>query len=1576
MAIIDILRKRYVRGEVVTLFTKESAFTGIVTDFEDVCVILSTANGEEYIPNEIIMRISLPGKSPVKNVEENSHLTESKKETPSYVCQDENSDKKNDKEYKAEVFTLQFASEISTPKTNGKPESSRIAIERKVELFRADFKGEPEIETTSPDYSTGKYSPAIAKKILQWKSQTDYALKIKEYDRITKIVKEIGCIANSEKNRDLYELAGNIAVYSKQESILNLAEELYNCSARLGNTITLKTLALIKARKNEWDDAVKNYFQYLNFLNRKISVSESLILGQLAVKSGLRKIEGLGLLIDRCDCNDARENIFKLIGILISEKTSVFELLEQRDIDSLRSFNEESWLFQGDLEKKADKSKAVMVQPNLQESASVLDACKGKLKSVNSLEEIHKLFSTDEMRSPDDELLSANGTITRYFANRNFGFLTDKNGYQIWFGEQNVVEEKLIYSLKQNKIKCNIPVVFSISVNYRGDVAAFIHKPKTVQQTLEIAHEFYETKRNFLVATGLVEQVLSAYPQNKSALAFKQRIIGDKKDGLAYCSSKSAKSYDYNYQKAKRFHNNYKNYTEALKYYMLAFENNEKKESCIKDIAMLYVAMGEQQKAHEFMLAHEAELPGNITTYNYLENFFASVKNYVKVIQYIDLLLGIETITKDKQKHSIYLSKKGSALIQLAKFNDAKNVLEKAKRIYSGNTSASRLLEALESPDTESLNQIIADAEFDSFGGKLGLFFQEVLNSYEEYHGVPPKIIDSGGFSTETLSQIRWLIANAGRARPRERANYLLTEAKLLTILNPEDETTLRSALARYCNAMALNHISENSPTDVIRFYYLEAFNLEEKYHNVAPQVALYLLSNRSNYSDMLAIKTPSIDEALVSVINESVKDSVWESILSMFLWNRSITANITSKLFSNACFRKKSLDFLMRLGFNTSLELGIEEYSNLWNQAREKRQRDYIRWLASIRAIANNINLETLTSQLVDCLNKAKYSWLPNLDSIRLKIINSDIFESINDYLCQSGYRNKERSFNIAKAQLNDLVNDIEEKPTKLSYEGFLPLLEKIDQLLEKSFRAIEEASKPKVKASIHSESSVVGANNNVTFQIKVENSKDSSPIHDLSVWVKNTREISFFEENNEFFGSIDGGSHHIFKLRAKISESILLDKAATIEVECKYKIRNQEEPERFCDQISLRLHSEEEFLRIDNPYAPLADGGPVRDKKMFYGRDSFIDSRIKAILSAHSKQIIIYGQKRSGKSSVLFHMKEKLEETGKAFCISFSLGEIIKNLNEHTFFYKIISSINRALKIKKANGMLIPAFNPPSENEFKLKYGENPANGFIDLLEDFHFACQAIDDWKFLKLVIMIDEFTYLYTAIRRGDVSETIMKQWKAITQCENIGISVVLVGQDVVPTFKKEDYAKNAFGVIEDIRLTYLEESDARLLIEEPILNNGKTRFIGSAVNTILEYTSRNPYYIQIFCARLVEYMNMNKVASVTEADIREVAETFIEGNQALAPEKFDNLIRAGEEHDFVEFDDDQVVSVLRQIAANSKNIGFCSRDSINLNDQSLEESILEHLSDREVIEKKQGDNYKIQVRLFQEWLLKH
>jgi hypothetical protein len=471
--------------------------------------------------------------------------------------------------------------------------------------------------------------------------------------------------------------------------------------------------------------------------------------------------------------------------------------------------------------------------------------------------------------------------------------------------------------------------------------------------------------------------------------------------------------------------------------------------------------------------------------------------------------------------------------------------------------------------------------------------------------------------------------------------------------------------------------------------------------------------------------------------LSGDVKDYIWEGILSMFLWNRSISAQITSKLFENRSLKEKSLIFLSSLGLNPSESVQSDEYTNLWNQARERRQRDYTRWFASIKAITNNENLETLTNLILGSLNEAKKNWLTQLDTLRLNIIATDIYDVLITFLRQSGYRDKEHSYNFAKAQINQLLNEIKEKPTKFSYEGFIPLLEKIEFLLEKSFKTVEAASCPKVEISILGEANVLGNDNIVPFQLKVESSKNSSPIRNIKIIVLNTNEITFTEKNNEYFDSLDGGESHIFNLFVKVSLKVANEKATSINVTCLYQNRTEHEPIRLDQQLSLRLYSESEFEIIPNPYEKLANGGPVTDRSMFYGRNEFIDRITDAIISTESKQVVIYGQKRSGKSSVLYHLKKSLENTQKTFCISFSLGEIFENISLATFFHKILVTIEEELENLAFNGIVVPEFKCPSYLE--LKESPNSADLLRKYLRNFKRTCINTINWQDKKLVVM---------------------------------------------------------------------------------------------------------------------------------------------------------------------------------------------------------------------------------------------
>lgn len=1201
-------------------------------------------------------------------------------------------------------------------------------------------------------------------------------------------------------------------------------------------------------------------------------------------------------------------------------------------------------------------------------------------QTFNGLDSLRVLVE-DEHKVQNNQYVPALGSIKWISADgRPFGCILDgKENIELYFSFSQIVDPNLLKNIRRGT-----SVIYTKTIESLGPKAKIIHSPGKIVDILNLAADLAKSG-NIKSAMGVLEHILNEYPENFDAEKLLKEL--DCKVSYRIFSNKQISSTEL-YQKAKRLHDS-KKYDEAVEAYKEAIKANHKRESAVKDLGMLYLFLCNQTESEEkkeefrleavdFMKDNVQYLPQNTVTWSYLENFYYSVREFEKFDCVTDKLLANKQIQSEGQRYVFLLNKKAASFLRRGNKNRAKEYIERSLEVYPEGSEALKLLSIIDN-DNVDLETVFNASEFETLTSGLSQFIQETLDKYEEYHGVPSKIIESGEFNSVTLNEIRRLIDTAGKARARERAKYLLTEGKLMLTLEPDNILGLRSVMARFCNAMAQNHIFEASPMDIIRFYYIEAFSLEEKLVATIRQIPIYLLTHNYNYSQLLNIisKNISLDEALKIFLSGEVETRKWESVLSMFLYNRVISAAITSRLYANSNYFTKAKEALAYYGIKLPEASSKDDFVNAWNRARELRLRDYKNAETSILSYRNNPNLEEVVVSLLSNLRDERKDWMCPLDLNRLNNIINNIAPALDNYIKSSGYRNKEAGYNNARGQIAQLIEEINDGPTRLSYEAIRPLMSYVFDLLEKSFNDVIKTSEPRVDLKLLSEETVVDDDNLVSIQVSVSNHKDSSPIREVSVVIQDMPGISFIADNNVSYNAIDGGESSIFKLQLKINDEIRRLKATPLKVICKYR-SGAGMIEKVYD-LSLKLYSPSDFSVIDNPYSPIADGGPVPiTSNMFYGRDGFISDVAKSILNSPSKQIIIYGQKRCGKSSVMLHLKKTLMETNRMFCIFFSMGDIINNLSEASFYYKILSSIKTELEFIEFDGGTIPKFEIPSYSNFKNEDEDNPLNTFTKYMIKFKLSCKKTDGWQDKNLVVMIDEFTYLYTEIKKGNISSSIMKQWKAVTQNEHAQFSVVLVGQDVVPSFKKEKYASNAFGVIQDIRLTYLEEQPARDLIEKPILDiNGESRYIGNAVTRILEYTSRNPYYIQIFCARLVDFMNKNKSIKVTEADVNEVAHSFVIGDQALEIDKFDNLIRAGESEDLQEIPEIEIIAVLRQIALGTKNIPYCKRADISTDYGEEEENrVLQHLEDREVLEKKGDDNYKIQVKLFQEWLLNH
>jgi hypothetical protein len=334
------------------------------------------------------------------------------------------------------------------------------------------------------------------------------------------------------------------------------------------------------------------------------------------------------------------------------------------------------------------------------------------------------------------------------------------------------------------------------------------------------------------------------------------------------------------------------------------------------------------------------------------------------------------------------------------------------------------------------------------------------------------------------------------------------------------------------------------------------------------------------------------------------------------------------------------------------------------------------------------------------------------------------------------------------------------------------------------------------------------------------------------------------------------------------------------------------------------------------------------------------------------------------------LWHLENKFNSGSKAFAVYYQVGlAIAQDSNvEANFYYRILTTIERKIGRLKSLGEIVPDVGKTNLKELML----NPSIVFYDRLNEIKLSFGEIPVWRDKKLVLIIDEFTYIYYQIKKETISQTFMQNWKAFI--EDGGFSVVVSGQDTMKQFILE--FQNEFGMFKPERLTYLDVKSAKELIDEPIWDkvNNRSRYTRDSIDKIISLTASSPFYIQIICNELVRFMNEKKKPVLTPRDVEDVVFSLCKGQNSLTEFDFENLLSAGDKQ-LDQIKPDEAISILYEIAKLTKTLIFARRDDISVYTSSKDSEIINDLIERAVLEEESlvSNRYKIQVQLFKDWL---
>lgn len=269
---------------------------------------------------------------------------------------------------------------------------------------------------------------------------------------------------------------------------------------------------------------------------------------------------------------------------------------------------------------------------------------------------------------------------------------------------------------------------------------------------------------------------------------------------------------------------------------------------------------------------------------------------------------------------------------------------------------------------------------------------------------------------------------------------------------------------------------------------------------------------------------------------------------------------------------------------------------------------------------------------------------------------------------------------------------------------------------------------------------------------------------------------------------------------------------------------------------------------------FNPFIAGAPVLDSELFFGRDALVDRILQTV---HNNSLLLHGERRIGKTSLLHHLKRRLEGLDDPEFAFFPVYVDLQGTPEDRFFATLGEDVRSELAPQ-----LIDAELGPSPIE-------TASYGYRELIADLRVVLERLSAHaaRRVKLVLLIDEVDEL------NDYDPRINQRLRSLFMksfAENL--VAVVAGVRIRREWEKE--ASPWYNFFEEIEVAAFDRSAAEALVRQPI--EGVFAIEREALDSILTHTDCRPYPIQKMCMALVNRMYEQRRRTITTEDVAAVA----------------------------------------------------------------------------------------------------
>lgn len=370
---------------------------------------------------------------------------------------------------------------------------------------------------------------------------------------------------------------------------------------------------------------------------------------------------------------------------------------------------------------------------------------------------------------------------------------------------------------------------------------------------------------------------------------------------------------------------------------------------------------------------------------------------------------------------------------------------------------------------------------------------------------------------------------------------------------------------------------------------------------------------------------------------------------------------------------------------------------------------------------------------------------------------------------------------------------------------------------------------------------------------------------------------------------------------------------------------------------QLEEMVESSQE---IESPYVI---GIPLTDQQeIFVGRTD-ISARIEQLLlDRHHAPLLLYGQRRMGKTSLLNNLGRLLPTTIVPLYVDLQGPPTLAN-NYSGFLYNMARGMVESAKRRRGLAL------PPLTQEDLLGDPFTQFDEWLDAVEFFLGESTAL---------LMLDEFEALDRALSIDRYQpEDVLGMLRHIIEHRQ-RFKLLLAGSHTLDEYQHwSSYLINT----QSIPLSYLKESEARQLIEHPV-NNFSLRYEAAATDRVLTLTRGHPFLVQLLCAEIValnneQDSNMRRLATLAEVEAV-VPNALVSGAFFFADIERNQVTDRGRE-------------LLRYLAIQGEGAVLADATLSSLYPADWAATV-RRLLQRELIERDNGNGYRFQVELIRRW----